>query len=209
MIDEISSDEERKGDDNDNDNDDYDDDDDGDGDDSSESSNWSTSSGSCTPPSSSSSQSANEGTPIGNEATDEQAATITKNFSRSISLDNYLENEIGLYDPGNPLLGNAILSFGYPPHTTASSSEKRLPSQSRSTSDWNGSNLNSQRQRRHSKEYGIMYIQMQYCKTTMRGMIDESKLSIDAVWKSLRQILEALEYIHSRNVIHRDLKPAK
>lgn len=49
---------------------------------------------------------------------------------------------------------------------------------------------------------------MEYCKTTMRDLIDESKLSTDTVWKFLRQILEALVYIHGQNVIHRDLKPA-
>jgi translation initiation factor 2-alpha kinase 4 len=42
----------------------------------------------------------------------------------------------------------------------------------------------------------------------MRDLIDESKLSTDTVWKFLRQILEALVYIHGQNVIHRDLKPA-
>ncbi|KAL7471057.1 hypothetical protein ACHAXS_011340 [Conticribra weissflogii] len=54
----------------------------------------------------------------------------------------------------------------------------------------------------------ILYIQMEYCQTTLKGMIENSQLSTDAVWKSLRQILEALAYIHSRNIIHRDLKPA-
>jgi translation initiation factor 2-alpha kinase 4 len=78
------------------------------------------------------------------------------------------------------------------------SQEALLPSESYSTSGLN-----------RAQNSGIMYIQMQYCKTTMRDMIDKSKLSIDTVWKSLRQILEALVYIHGRNVIHRDLKPAK
>jgi len=54
----------------------------------------------------------------------------------------------------------------------------------------------------------ILYIQMEYCQTTLKGMIENSQLSTDSVWKSLRQILEALAYIHSRNIIHRDLKPA-
>jgi translation initiation factor 2-alpha kinase 4 len=73
-----------------------------------------------------------------------------------------------------------------------------LPSESYSTSGL-----------KRAQNSGIMYIQMQYCKTTVTDMIEESKLSIDIVWKSLRQILEALVYIHGRNVIHRDLKPAK
>lgn len=37
----------------------------------------------------------------------------------------------------------------------------------------------------------------------MRDMIDESKLTFDMVWKFLRQILEALAYIHGEQVIHR------
>jgi serine/threonine protein kinase len=28
------------------------------------------------------------------------------------------------------------------------------------------------------------------------------------VWRLLRQVLEALEYVHSQHVIHRDLKPS-
>jgi serine/threonine protein kinase len=117
-----------------------------------------------------------------------------------------------MHNLGNPLFGSAAASFGYPPTAAASSRSSNLTAHREiqlQSPDWNGSNLESQRRRKYSKDYGIMYIQMQYCKTTMRGMIDETKLSIDAVWKSLRQILEALQYIHSRSVIHRDLKPAK
>jgi serine/threonine protein kinase len=47
--------------------------------------------------------------------------------------------------------------------------------------------------------------QMEYCKTTMRDMIDESKLTTEMVWKFLRQILEALAYIHGEKVIHRSV----
>lgn len=120
--------------------------------------------------------------------------TIT-NYYRSMSLDNYLENEVETPDFANPLM------FG--PSSSAPRSGE-FPSQSNSLSGWTSGTTQQRRQRSN-----VLYIQMEYCNTTMRDMIDESKLTIDNVWKSLRQILEALVYIHGMNVIHRDLKPAK
>merc|ERR1711957_593600 len=56
----------------------------------------------------------------------------------------------------------------------------------------------------------IMYIQMEFCSTTLRQLIDEHKLEKmekNERWKMIRQTLEALAYIHKKKIIHRDLKP--
>lgn len=55
-----------------------------------------------------------------------------------------------------------------------------------------------------------LYIQMEYCKSTLRDVIDEGSLwqRHADVFSLLRQILEGLDYIHKKGVLHRDLKPA-
>ena len=62
----------------------------------------------------------------------------------------------------------------------------------------------------HTKKQSILYIQMEYCNTTLRKLIDEDAFSErkhSDIWRLVRQIVEALVYIHSRRIIHRDLKP--
>lgn len=54
----------------------------------------------------------------------------------------------------------------------------------------------------------ILYIQMEYCNTTLRKVIDEAienPVEETEKWRMIRQIVEALVYIHGQNLIHRDL----
>lgn len=49
---------------------------------------------------------------------------------------------------------------------------------------------------------------MEYCATTLRKLIDEGSLATmdpNEIFRLVRQIVEALVYMHSRNIIHRDL----
>ena len=62
----------------------------------------------------------------------------------------------------------------------------------------------------HTLSQNILYIQMEWCSTTLRKVIDESKekpLDENEIWRLVRQILEGLVYIHSQKIIHRDMKP--
>ena len=55
-----------------------------------------------------------------------------------------------------------------------------------------------------------LFIQMEYCEgETLKEMIDRHEISEDKIkFKLIRQILEALWYIHNKQMIHRDLKPS-
>lgn len=58
----------------------------------------------------------------------------------------------------------------------------------------------------------ILYIQMEYCNTTLRKVIDESPekpIEETENFRMVRQIVEALIYLHGQNLIHRDLVSSK
>lgn len=53
-----------------------------------------------------------------------------------------------------------------------------------------------------------LYIQMEYCEgKTLREAIDNKILTTEQKWKLITQILEAVRFIHSKKLIHRDIKP--
>ena len=86
-----------------------------------------------------------------------------------------------------------------------------------SNNDNNNNNYNIKiersRNRHLSKKEKIsqtknFYIQMEYCRgKNLKDMIDSRSLNNEQNWKLIRQILEAVRYIHEKKLIHRDLKP--
>lgn len=57
--------------------------------------------------------------------------------------------------------------------------------------------------------YLDLYIKMEFCDETLREAIDNGRLidNDEKVWSFFRQIVKGLEYIHSKGITHRDLKP--
>ena len=126
-------------------------------------------------------------------------------------------NEFHINDIGKNISKSSYISF-QDRITTDSSSEgdddddddddniNNNDSSSDSDDDQLKSNSNSLRIKIVSNKF--LYIQMEFCYSTLRETIDKGSLCHDAplIVKLLRQMLEALSYMHGRRVIHRDLK---
>jgi eukaryotic translation initiation factor 2-alpha kinase 4 len=83
-------------------------------------------------------------------------------------------------------------------------SKKDNPSNSTNSDEWDESSVKVT----GKTGQAILYIQMEYCSTTLRELIDKQALQAMAdkdTWRLIRQILEALKYLHLRDIIHRDL----
>ncbi|OLY79661.1 putative serine/threonine-protein kinase ifkB [Smittium mucronatum] len=53
----------------------------------------------------------------------------------------------------------------------------------------------------------MLYIQMEYCENKTLGDLINEGIDEKTGWRLFRQMLEGLAHIHSRGMIHRDLKP--
>lgn len=57
----------------------------------------------------------------------------------------------------------------------------------------------------------FLYIQMEYCDNTLRQLMDDGTLFLmkeEQIWRIFRQVVEAVQYLHSQGYIHRDCKPS-
>lgn len=110
-------------------------------------------------------------------------------------------------DFGSPLLtGLGFQSQTYRGLFIDETRAKRTDSDSDEEDLWDASSVKVD----GAKGRAILYIQMEYCSSTLRKLIDDralGEIEENDIWRIVRQILEALSYMHSRGIIHRDLKP--
>jgi len=55
----------------------------------------------------------------------------------------------------------------------------------------------------------VLFVQLELCDTDMKSFLKENKKRMDDQdkWDMFKQVLEGIEFIHSKGLVHRDMKP--
>lgn len=58
-------------------------------------------------------------------------------------------------------------------------------------------------------KYLVLCVQLELCDTDLKGFLQENikKMNTKDKWDVFRQCLEGIEFLHSKGLVHRDLKP--
>ena len=64
----------------------------------------------------------------------------------------------------------------------------------------------------YNKEKGKIYMVLEYCCAVLKDMLDQSEGHKFPVWQSqdyFFQLITGLDYLHSKGIVHKDIKPGK
>jgi hypothetical protein len=152
------------------------------------------------------------------EADEEEEQEDEPQDNFDIIFEDGSDNPYGtLFSAANSMSHRDLSSKKHKPKSKSKSSRKGIQEKENgedsqtSASTIDRTNVGKRASRPASVEVKSLFLQMEYCETTLRALIDGGRLwqSTNEIYRLLRQIISALAYVHGKGVIHRDLKVAQ